>query len=64
MNFINICYFYLYYLVICQIIYNEEITNGYQYNFESSDKCLNSIINPEKRIEDFGVFDIKYSANI
>ena len=41
--------------------YNEEITNGYQYNFESSDKCLNSIINPEKRIEDFGVFDIKYN---
>ena len=31
--------------------YNEEITNGYQYNFESSDKCLNSIINPEKRIK-------------
>ena len=41
--------------------YNEEIINGYQYNFESSDKCLNSIINPEKRIEDFGVFDIKYN---
>ena len=41
--------------------YNEEITNGYQYNFESSDKCLNSIINSEKRIEDFGVFDIKYN---
>ena len=28
--------------------YNEEIINGYQYNFESSDKCLNSIIYDEK----------------
>ena len=38
--------------------YNEEITNGYQYNFESNDKCLNSIINPEKRIEDISLFYI------